>query len=69
MKGKKIFTQKETDLILELINEKLKAPKSKQKSIRDKIRAMGFYFSDFSKEKVPGGYTQEDFLRFIKIEG
>jgi hypothetical protein len=69
MKGKKIFTQNEADQILKLIEEKLKTSKSKQKGVRDKIRGIGFYYSDFSNQKIPGGYTQDDFLKFIKIEG
>lgn len=67
MKGKKTFTQKEADQILVLIDQKLRAPRSKQKDIRDKIRAMGFYYSDFTTQKRTGGYNQEDFLGFVKI--
>lgn len=67
MRGKKTFTRKEVDQILELIDQKLKAPSGKQKGIRDKIRKIGFYYSDFSKARVPGGYTKDDFLRFVKI--
>lgn len=67
MKGKDTFTQKEADQILELIELKLKTPLKKQVNIRNKIRRLGFYFSDFSSEKIPGGYTREDFLRFVVI--
>lgn len=67
MKGKKTFTQQEADQILELIDHKIKAPREKQIAIRDKIRAIGFYYSDFTNEKRPGGYNREDFLRFVKI--
>ncbi len=69
MKGKKIFTQKEVDKILKLIAEKLKADRTSQKRIRNKIRALGFYYSDFSLNKRPGGYNQNDFLSLIKIKG
>jgi len=69
MKGKNVFSQKEVDQILKLIEEKLKASKSKQKGIRDKIRVNGFYYSDFSSQKRPGGYNQDDFLAFVNIEG
>ncbi len=69
MKGKKIFSQKEVDQILELIEQKLNAPSTKQKVIRDRIRARGFYYSDFSKTRIRGGYTREDFLGFIKVKG
>lgn len=67
MKGKTVFSKKEVKQILGLIELKLKAPKEKQKVIRDEIRAIGFYYSDFSSQRIVGGYTQDDFLKFIKI--
>lgn len=66
MKGKNIFTSKEAEQIKILINQKVKATKSHQKIIRDKIRAKGFYFSDFSNDKK--GYTIEDFDNLVRTK-
>ena len=63
MKGKKSFTRDEAEKIRALINQKVRASKYEQKRIRDKIRAIGFYFSDFSNKK---GYTVDDFEVLIK---
>ncbi len=38
--------------------------KSRQKGIRQKIRNLGFYYSDFSSDK--SGYNIEDFERLFK---
>lgn len=46
-RGKTIFTKEEATEIIALINEKLNSDTNKQKAIRDKIRKIGFYFSDF----------------------
>lgn len=62
MKGKKLFTYSEAEKIKLLINKKVKASKYDQKRIRDEIRAIGFYFSDFSSKK---GYTVDDFENLI----
>ena len=63
MKGKKSFTRQEAEKIKILINRKVKASKYDQKRIRDEIRAIGFYFSDFSSKK---GYTIADFENLIR---
>lgn len=66
MKGKDTFTKDEANRIVALIEQKLKAGKDEQKKIRDKIRALGFYSTDF--DMGPGyGYTVEDFKRVVKI--
>ena len=65
MKGKSTFTKQEIEAITELINTKVTADSATQKSIRNKIRKLGFYASDFG---LGGGYTVADFLRVIKIE-
>jgi len=62
MKGKILFTRGETEKIRLLINRKSKASKYDQKRIRDEIRSIGFYFSDFSSKK---GYTVTDFENLI----
>lgn len=64
MKGRKEFTKNEANAICKLIEEKLKADSNKQKSIRQKIRTLGFYASDFG---LRNGYTVDDFRRVVDI--
>ncbi|MDR1203515.1 MAG: hypothetical protein LBL58_18055 [Tannerellaceae bacterium] len=64
MKGKDKFTATEVETIKKLIVEKLRATPSKQKGIRQKIRNIGFYYSDFCSKK--DGYTIEDFEVLIR---
>lgn len=64
MKSRKEFTKNEANAICKLIEEKLKADSVKQKSIRQKIRTLGFYASDFG---LRNGYTVEDFRRVVGI--
>lgn len=66
MKGKSQFTKAEAEAIIALIKQKLKADAIKQKSIRNQIRALGFYASDFG---LGGGYTENDFLRVVTVIG
>lgn len=66
MKSKPTFTKPEADEIIRLIKEKLKAESSKQKGIRDKIRKIGFYASDYG---FRDGYTADQFLSVAKIVG
>ncbi len=66
MKGKSIFTRSDADAIISLIRKKVVADTNEQKRLRDKIRAIGFYASDFG---IAGGYTEHDFLRVVKIVG
>ncbi len=48
MKGKDTFTQTEISELRNLINERIKADRSRQKGIRAKMRKIGFYgFDDF----------------------
>lgn len=51
---------------MQFIKEKLKAEPTKQKGIRDKIRKIGFYASDYG---FRDGYTVEQFLSVAKIVG
>lgn len=60
MRSKTNFTKKEYEAIVQLINEKLKADNSEQKTIRDAIRKIGFYFTDFY-EKGSRPYDVEAF--------
>ena len=63
MKGKSQFTKQEVKEICQLIQEKLQADPATQKKIRDRIRKIGFYASDFG---IRGGYTVKDFLEVIE---
>ena len=64
MKSKETFTRSEADEIIRLIKEKFKADTNRQKSIRNKIRKIGFYASDYG---FRNGYTVEQFLSVAKI--
>jgi hypoxanthine-DNA glycosylase len=64
MRGKSIFTQDEMAQIKKLTAEKLRASTDKQKGIRQKIRNIGFYYSDFDSSK--DGYTVADIDKLIK---
>jgi|JI10StandDraft_1071094.scaffolds.fasta_scaffold67860_2 hypothetical protein len=64
MKSKPSYTRSEVEEIVRLIKEKLKAEPTKQKGIRDKIRKIGFYASDYG---FRDGYTVEQFLSVAKI--
>jgi hypothetical protein len=64
MKGRNTFTPSQIEEIKKLISEKIKATADKQKGIRDKIRKLGFYYSDFSSAK--DGYTVSDFETLIR---
>ena len=63
MKGRCRFTRREADQIRILLNQKCKAPSEEQKAIRDDLRAMGFYISDFTNSK---GFTSADFDLLIE---
>ncbi len=66
MRSKLSFTKLEAEEIVRLIIEKLKTEPTKQKGIRDKIRKIGFYASDYG---FRDGYTVEQFLSVAKITG
>ncbi len=53
----------EAKRIEELIALKVEAKTNEQKSIRNEIRHIGFYYSDFSSKK--DGYTLADFENLI----
>jgi hypothetical protein len=58
MKGRSLFSVNEAEQIRSLIKQKLVASTTEQKTIRAKIRKIGFHFSDFSNKK---GYNVQDF--------
>lgn len=66
MQGKKAFTTEEAVEIRRLISEKLQSDGSRQKALRDRIRKIGFYASDFG---LRNGYTVEDFNGVAEING
>lgn len=66
MKGKNTFTEEEAHKIRALISEKLRTPSDKQVSVRNKIRKIGFYYTDFRQNIIPGGYRVEDFDELIE---
>lgn len=66
MKGKNHFTIQQAKAIEKLIAQKLVADTNQQKSIRQKIRNLGFYASDFG---LRGGYTVQDFRNAVTISG
>lgn len=66
MKGKNTFTEEEARKIRALISEKLRTPSDKQVSVRNKIRKIGFYYTDFRQDIIPGGYRVEDFDELIE---
>jgi hypothetical protein len=64
MKGRNRFNKTETEELKRLIKAKESATPDKQKGIRNIIRKIGFYYSDFRSQKV--GYTLYDFEVLIK---
>jgi len=65
MKGRNKFTQSEIDEIKRLIKAKESAGPDKQKGIRNLIRKIGFYYSDFRSQKE--GYTVTDFQNLLNL--
>jgi len=65
MKGKNNFTKIESKLIKDLLELKNESSRDKQKIIRDKIRKIGFYITDF--DETYQGFTKEQFESLIKI--
>lgn len=58
-----MLTINEVKTIKELITLKNMSTPNAQKGIRNKIRGIGFYYSDFSSSEH--GYTVEDFESII----
>ncbi|MBL7694843.1 MAG: hypothetical protein JNK91_08350 [Ferruginibacter sp.] len=66
MKSKHSYSRAEINEIVKLIKEKLKADSVKQKSIRNKIRQLGFCASDYG---FRDGYSVAQFLSVAKVNG
>jgi hypothetical protein len=64
MKGKSQFTQHEADEIRRLLRRKVSADRDTQKSLRDKMRKIGFYITDFSASSE--GFDESDFDALIR---
>ncbi|MBP5340206.1 MAG: hypothetical protein J6W75_13540 [Bacteroidaceae bacterium] len=64
MEGKAVFTSAEADLLRSLIRQKCDADRSSQKSIRNKMRNIGFFISDFTTNQSV--FTVEDFEALIR---
>lgn len=65
MKGKNIFTEHEVNIIRELLIEKVKSTTNEQKRIRNRIRKIGFYITDYANKK---GFTVDDFNELIEYK-
>lgn len=63
MKGKSNFTKSECVILKRLIKRKVNSNKSKQKNIRNEMRDMNFYISDFTDKK---GFDVDDFSQLIE---
>lgn len=63
MKGKSNFTKSECVILMRLIKRKVNSNKSEQKKIRDEMRDMYFYISDFTDKK---GFDVDDFSQLIE---
>lgn len=64
VKGKDQFTQEEKAKIEKLLAEKCTSERDKQKVIRDKLRKIKFYITDFYNKN--DGYNVEKFQKDIK---
>lgn len=63
MKGKSNFTKSECVILKRLIKRKVNSNKSEQKNIRNEMRDMNFYISDFTDKK---GFDVDDFSQLIE---
>ena len=62
MKGRIRFTGHEVEQIREFLRMKLRTPSEDQKQIRDRLRDIGFYISDFPGTRRPFGSDDLDGL-------
>jgi hypothetical protein len=65
MKGTNRFTAAEADRIRRLLRQRATAERAQQKRLRDELRAIGFYISDWSGP----GFTPSDFDELIRTGG
>lgn len=62
-KGKAQFTTKEIEQIFDLVRQKNNADRTIQKRLRNRIRILGFYYSNFSAKK--DNYTIDDIKKLV----
>ncbi|MBU8934894.1 MAG: hypothetical protein KOO62_12985 [candidate division Zixibacteria bacterium] len=65
MKGKKAFTEAEARDIRNLLSKKERAQKSDRKRIRDELRSIGFYITDW--DQTQRGFGRADFDTLVQI--
>jgi hypothetical protein len=63
MRGKSAFTQREAETIRQKLREVRRGDRDLQRQLREKLRAMGFYVSDFSRSSH--GFTAADLFRIV----
>jgi hypothetical protein len=61
--GRSSFTAAEIEELRRLVREKQTADRSRQKTLRARMRAIGFHISDFAAD--PGGFVVSDLDRLI----
>ncbi len=59
MKGKKVFSISEARSIRALLVQLARTPSEEKKGVRDQLRSLGFYITDFTNSKA--GFRAEDF--------
>ncbi len=69
MKGRKEFTKAELEKLTQLFKLKDKASRDEQKRIRDKMRKIGFYISDFTSSMTSAEFAILVYSGGIKIKG
>jgi hypothetical protein len=64
-KGKVVFSQREVDRIRTLISQTRNSNRPDQKRLRQQLRDMRFYISDFQQSSA--GFTVSDFEDLIRL--
>jgi serine/threonine-protein kinase len=64
VKGRASFSEGEADKIRSILAEIRRAERTRQKELRDKLRSMGFFISDWSSNQ--SGFTASDFDDLIR---
>jgi hypothetical protein len=65
MKGTTTFTTREAEVIRRLLRLKVTVARPQQRAIRDIIRYLGFYITDFKTAPAWQHFTDEDFAALI----
>jgi hypothetical protein len=66
MKGSLVFTRSAAARIRMLLAQTRAADRARQKGLRQDIRDLGFYISDFSRPA--SGFTPEDFDELVRTK-